>query len=312
MFRSRINHLIRAYPSLNLRIEVHRDQHKALALLPGLRYDDISYTGQPDLQRLMNIMGRVEHASMYDTNHSFLDYQSLSHKGIGSYAKGLIMEIRRHFYETTTPKSPMQVSLKLTGMMDTMYTIRTSATFGGRQKASIMIKSCNALVHRESGLTEQIPEWWRHKFLRLLPTIPDNYRPIEPPNCVGKTFSHHVVVPLRDTDTSGRTRHPSYVRYFTDNISIAANRNFYPALSNMLHDYYTMRISVLHFSPSVWGDSLIVETFQDLENELKLHCFVSKGGHIKWYGCLEFYEIMFEPEVEPFPYMLNYHERKGS
>ncbi|RUS68668.1 hypothetical protein EGW08_023569 [Elysia chlorotica] len=312
MFRSRINHLIRAYPSLNLRIEVHRDQHKALALLPGLRYDDISYTGQPDLQRLMNIMGRVEHAAMYNTTNPFLDYQSLSRKGIGSYSKGLIMEIRRHFYETTTPKSPMQISLKLTGMMDTMYTIRTSATFGGRQKASIMMKSCNTLVHRESGLTEQIPDWFREKFLHLLPEIPDNYRPVEPPNCIGKTFSHHVVVPLRDTDSSGRTRHPSYVRYFTDNISIAANKNFYPALANMLHDYYTMRLSVVHFSPSVWGDSLLVETFQDPKDELKLHCFVCKNGNINWYGCLEFYEVMFQPEVEPFPFMLEYPSKMGS
>ncbi|CAL1529116.1 unnamed protein product [Lymnaea stagnalis] len=306
MFRSRINHLLRAYPSLNLRVEVHKDQHKALALLPGLRFDDISHTGQPDLHRLMNIIGRVEHAALYENMNSFLDYQNLNRKGIGSYTRAIVMEIRRHFYETTTPKSPIQVSLRLTGMMDTMYTVRSSATFGGRQRASIMVKSCNSLVHRESGLTEQIPDWWRLKFLRLLPEMPDNYRPVQPPDSVGKTFSHNVLVPLRDTDTSGRTRHPSYTRYFQDNISIAASHNFYPNLANMLHDYYVMRISVVHFSPSVWGDSLVVETFQDPKDELKLHCFISKDGSIKWYGCLEYYEAMCEPEVETPAYMLKY------
>lgn len=39
----------RSYPSLNLRIEVHKDQHKAIAILPGLRYDDITYTGMYQL-----------------------------------------------------------------------------------------------------------------------------------------------------------------------------------------------------------------------------------------------------------------------
>ncbi|XP_005095002.1 uncharacterized protein LOC101859847 [Aplysia californica] len=306
MFRSRINHLIRCYPSLNLRIEVHKEQHKALALLPGLRYDDINHTGQPDLHRLLNIIGRVEHASLYDKSLAFLDYQNLNRKGIASYAKGVVMEIRRHFYETTTPKSPIQVSLKLTGMMETMYTIRSSATFGGRHRASIMVKSCNSLVHRESGLAEKIPDWWRLKFLRLLPEMPDNYRPVMPPDCLGKTFSHHVVVPLRDTDTSGRTRHPSYVRYLIDNISIAAYRNFFPALANSMHDFYIRRVSMVHFSPSVWGDSLVVESFLDPLDELMIHCFVSKDGEIKWYGCLEYYENTSIPEQEPIPYQLNY------
>lgn len=199
-----------------------------------------------------------------------------------------------------------KVSLKLTGMMDTMYTVRCSATFGGRQRASIMVKTCNTMVHRESGLTEQIPDWWRLKFLRLLPEMPDNYRPIQPPDCVGQIFTHHVLVPLRDTDTSGRTRHPSYTRYFIDNISIAANKKFYQHLTNMLQDYYVMRISMVHFAPSVWGDSLIVETFQDPDDELKIHCFISKEGSIKWYGCLEYYEALCEPDLDPPAYMLKF------
>ncbi|CAG5123279.1 unnamed protein product [Candidula unifasciata] len=305
MYRSRINHLLRAYPSLNLRIEVHKDQHKALALLPGLRYDDINYTGQPDLHRLMNIIDRVEHAALYDHTLSFLDYHNLSKRGIGSYNKGIVMEIRRHFYEITTPKSPIQISLKLTGMMGTMFTVCSSATFGGRQRASIMLKSCNSLVHRESGLSEHIPEWWALKFLRLLPEVPDNYRPVQPPDSVGKTFSYHVVVTLRDTDTNGKTQHASYIRFFIDNVSIAASQNFYSNLTK-IHDYYTMRISAIHFSPSVWGDSLAIETFQDPTDELKIHCFINKEGVIKWYGCLEYYEVMSEPELEPPAFMRKY------
>ena len=35
----------RAYPSLNLRIEVDKQHHEAHVNMPGLRYDDIDYTG---------------------------------------------------------------------------------------------------------------------------------------------------------------------------------------------------------------------------------------------------------------------------
>lgn len=199
-----------------------------------------------------------------------------------------------------------QVSLSLTGMMETMFTIHSSATFGGRQRASIMLKTCSKLVHRESGLEEKIPAWWRAKFLPLLPKSPDNYKPVDPPDFIGKTFSHHVVVPLQDTDSSGRTRHPSYARYFFDNISIAANKNFYLQFSNKLHEHFVRRISMVHFEPTLWGDSLTVETFSDPDDDMMIHCFVSKGGMMCWYGCLEYYKYLYEAPAMENPYMMNY------
>ena len=180
--------------------------------------------------------------------------------------------------------------MKLTGFLDTMYTVRTSATFGGRQKASIMLRSCNSLVHRESGLKEKIPDWWRVKFLRHLPGSHDIYRPIEPPDYVGKTFEHKIVVPLRDTDTSGRLHHPSFVKYFIDNISIAAHRNFFPTLTNRNLDFCIKRLSMVHLSPTVIGDELCVESFVDPQYKSMIHCLVSKDDTLTWYGCLEYYE----------------------
>lgn len=38
-------YLPRAYPSLNLRIDVDQQHHQAHVNLPGLRYDDIDHTG---------------------------------------------------------------------------------------------------------------------------------------------------------------------------------------------------------------------------------------------------------------------------
>ena len=42
----------RAYPSLNLRIEVDKEHHQAHVNMPGLRYDDIDYTGTIPMWRV--------------------------------------------------------------------------------------------------------------------------------------------------------------------------------------------------------------------------------------------------------------------
>jgi hypothetical protein len=47
----------------------------------------------------------------------------------------------------------------------------------------------------------------------------------------------------------------------------------------------------------MFGDALTVETFENPEEEeLRLHCFISKGGSLQWYGCVEFFAPM--PELE--------------
>ena len=78
------------------------------------------------------MIGRVEHAAMYNRPLPFLDYQNLNKAGLASYCKGVVMEIRRHFYETTTAKSPIQVIYKKEIFLNSS---RTSCT-----------KKCNNLI----------------------------------------------------------------------------------------------------------------------------------------------------------------------
>ena len=197
--------------------------------------------------------------------------------------------------------------MKLTGFLDSMWTLRTCASFGGRRRASIMVKSCNTLVHRESGLKENIPDWWKMKFITQLPDVHDNYRCIQPPNFVGKSYKYDLVVPLGDTDTSGRTRHASYVKYFIDNITIASHRNFFSILSTTIQDFIIKRLSMVHLSPTLIGDTLTVECFVDPQDEMMIHCFVSKDDLISWYGCLEYYQNTMEgPEFEPISHWMDY------
>ncbi|XP_076449887.1 uncharacterized protein LOC143286164 [Babylonia areolata] len=289
---SRLQRLLRAYPSLNLRMEVDKQQHEAHVNLPGLRYDDIDYTGQPSVWRLLNTIGRAEHAAFYN-NTSYLKYTKLHDQGIGTYGAELTMEFGRHFYEVTTPKSPMQVKLNVIGIADTSFTTCMSVMVGGRLKPSVQVKSLNILRHRDSGLVEQVPQWWRTYFTNFLPRIPEKPVVASPPREMGQTFSHHLVVPYNDTNTSGHTRHPMYVRYLFDNMSIAFNRFKYKKFTGDLADYQVRRLSLLSYGSTCFGDALTVETFENpAEEELKLHCCISKDGMIQWYGCVEFFKPM--------------------
>lgn len=195
-----------------------------------------------------------------------------------------------HFYEVTTPKAPVQIKLNVIGIFDTSFTTSISATFGGRLKPSILIKNLNCLIHRESGLIEKVPEWWRTHFSNFLPALQEKPVVKDPPEHIQNTFSHHLTVPLSDTDTGGRTRHPMYMRYFFDNISIASNRGFYRKFPGALSDYCVHKMSMAYYDSTHWGDALTVETFESKEEEeLRLHCFTCMNGQVKWYGCIEFF-----------------------
>nr|KAG5696603.1 hypothetical protein BaRGS_034064 [Batillaria attramentaria] len=197
--------------------------------------------------------------------------------------------IGSHFYEVTTPKAPIQLKLNVIGIADTSFTTCISMMVGGRLKPSIIIKNLNSVLHRESGLVEQVPMWWRTHFSNYLPKFPEKPVILNPPEVVGQTFSHHLTVPYSDTDTSGKTRHPMYMRYFFDNMSIASNRGFYRKFTDT-HEHQVRRMFMVSYGTSQWGDALTVETFENPEEEdLKVHCFVGKNGQIQWYGCIEFF-----------------------
>lgn len=189
----------------------------------------------------------------------------------------------------------MQVKLNVIGISNSSFTTCMSVTVGGRLKPSVQVKSLNILRHRESGLVEQVPDWWRQHFSNFLPKYPQKPLVPDPPAEIGRTFAHHLTVPFSDTDTSGHTRHPMYLRYLFDNMSIATNRCFYEKFTSDLDQYLVRKISLVLYGSSQFGDALTVETFENPEEEdLKLHCFIGKNGCIQWYGCVEFFPRVTE------------------
>ncbi|XP_041376315.1 uncharacterized protein LOC121388862 [Gigantopelta aegis] len=292
MFKGGLQRLIRAYPSLNLRIEVSKQQHEANVVLPGLRFEDIIFTGQPDIWRLYDMMGRVEFASFFN-EYPFLNYTTLYSLGLGSVTKAVNLEVRSHFYELTTPKSPLDMSMKLIHIGENSFTILTELRCGGRQRPSIKVKSLYVLFNRKDGSKQAVPDWWREHFSKHVSHSdgrPFFITPFEKPN---QTYSHVFTVPLVDTDVRLRTRCASYVRYFLDNASVASYKDFYSNISTSFHEFHIKKLCMLYRAPSSWGDTLTAETWEDPDDLLTLHCEVSDKGHRRWYGSMSFHSEIF-------------------
>lgn len=275
-----------------MRINVNRLRNKVDVVLPGLRYDDLDNAGLPDIWRMYDMISRVEFAAFFHNDSSFLDYASLLGNNVMTIMKAVRMDIRSSFYETTTPKAPLGISMKLSHIGDHSFMTTAGMLCGGKMKPSIYLRNVHAVVSADKLKTCSLPEWWLQKHEKNL-TEPVKPYLIDPPAVPSKTYDHIFTVPLIDADVHGRTRCASYVRYFIENASIASWKDFYPQTSTKFHNYCISRISMLYFGPSTWGDTLISKTWEDDIKPYTLHCNIIKDGKPVWYGCFEFHPEIF-------------------
>lgn len=246
--------------------------------------------GQPDLWRVYDMIGRVETAAMYN-DVSFLDFDVLHKQSISTIMKAVKMEFKSDFYEITTPKAPIEVTIKLKYVGDKTMITWSEAMCGGKMKPSIKIQNMHHAIDTNTRQPTVLPDWWKDKFSPDLPeftpfSVEPNVRPLD-------THVHMFAVPLSDADTSGHTRCASYVRYFIDNASIASSRSFYKNIANSFHEFHIKKMSMLYFHPSKWGQTLTSETWEDDKKRLKLHCIVRKDEIPVWYGNMEFFPEVF-------------------
>lgn len=295
LFYKSIKRFLRAYPSLKLRINVNAARNEVDVVMPGLRYDDIDFTGQPDTWRIFDMVNRIENAAFFN-EESFLKYDQLYMSKHISFVKACKYEAKSTFYQTTTPKTPLDVSIKLAGVGDTSFSTVSEVACGGDLKPSIRIKNLHTLVHLSERKKTPLPNWWKKEFEGLLQenkaTSLLNVLPQPRPLL---TFRHEFAVPLHDTDFSAHTRCASYFRYFVENASLASHRGFYQKIKNSFHDFHIKRVIMLYVSPSCWGDSLVSETWEG-EAPLTLHCMICKKDNpqeIVWYGEMDMFSEVF-------------------
>ncbi|KAL4234946.1 hypothetical protein ACF0H5_006588 [Mactra antiquata] len=288
--------LHRAYPSLNLKVNVNKDQNTVHIVLPGLRFDDIDHTGQPNMVTVFDMMSHVETAAL-GNQKSFLDYLALRQKNLRIYVKACVMDIHSNFYETTTPKAPLDIQVKLTNIGNTTITTTNELYCGGKLNPSIRTRSVYALINKKTNEAESVPEWWRSRFSPLI-TSSENKLMVMPSKKVEPAHVNHVTIPLHDTDHNERTRCASYLRYFTENTSIASRKEKLKHIQSTFHEFHIKRMSMLYWGPTQWGDSLLSETWQE-NNPRTIMCQISKDNHPVWFGKMELHDSVFGlPDLE--------------
>lgn len=273
-------------------IHVNKDQNGVQVVLPGLRFDDIDHTGQPNMPTVFDMMSHVETAS-FGHEPSFLDYLGLRQQNYRVYAKACIMDIGSQFYETTTPKAPLDIQVKLTDIGHSTFTTTNEVFCGGSLSPSIRTRSVYAFTGKTMGKAEPMPEWWKNRFIPQLPMPPPHGKVfVSPSQKVDPTHMASFTVPLNDTDHNERTRCASYLRYFTENTSVASRKELLKHIKSSFHEFHIKRLSMLYFGPTYWGDFLTSTTWQD-DNPLQILCEISKDEKPMWFGRMELYDKVF-------------------
>lgn len=245
---------------------------------------------------VFDMMSHVETAA-FGNQQSFLDYLAIRQKNLRIYVKACIMDINSNFYETTTPKAPLDIQVKLTDIGNTTITTTNELYCGGKLSPSIRTRSVYAIINKKTNQAEQVPDWWRNRFSPFISKSANKLH-VMPLKKVEPTHLNHFTIPLSDTDHNERTRCASYMRYFTENTSIASRKEQLKHIKSTFREFHIKRMSMLYWGPTQWGDVLTSETWQQ-ENPLTIFCQISKQGQPVWFGMMDLFESVFGlPDLE--------------
>lgn len=244
------------------------------------------------------MMNSVEAAAFY--NHdSYLDHSSLLKQNYTTITKACIVEVKKDFYEVVTPKGPIEVSSRLTRIGKSSFNTSVELFCGGKMKPSVICKNVHTIINMHKQNVEEIPEWWKNRFEPEIEDEPDKVKKHEVMVTAlprpAQTFLNAFSIPLSETDIMHITRCASYLQYFIENVSIASHRRFYKNLQSSFHEFHIKRVQLLYLQPSLWGDTLISESWEDEKNPLTLHCQISREQDRVpvWYGCMDLYPEVF-------------------
>jgi len=247
---------------------------------------------------MFDIMSHVETAA-FGHEPSFLDYMAMRNQNLRIFVKASVMEIGSEFYETTTPKAPLGVNVRLLSIGNTTFTVLNELFCGGKLKPSIRTRSVYAVMNQKTGKVEATPEWWRNRFVRCVDVKQSNKLLVTPVQKKSEsTHKSEITIPLGDTDHNERTRCSSYLRYFNENTSVASRKALLTHIQSTFHEFHVKRLSMLYFGPTYWGDTLTSETWQ-ADKPLQIMCEISKNNVPVWFGNMELYDKVYGlPELE--------------
>ena len=242
------------------------------------------------MSTVFDIISHVETAAV-GQEPAFVDYLKLRSQDLRQYIKACVMDIHSDFYEVTTPKAPLDITITLTSAGKSSYTTLSKLSCGGRMAPTITVENKHILVHKPTASIRELPDWWKKLYANDL----TNHRPkleVIPATKPDFSFPTSVLVPLSDTDHNERTRCASYLRYFMDNTSVASRTGFYEHIKSTFHSFHIKRLSMYYYHASFWGDDLKAETWQ-MNDPHNIHCLISRSSAPIWYGKMELHESVF-------------------
>lgn len=249
---------------------------------------------------MFDIMSHVETAA-FGNEPSFIDYLAIRNQNLRIFVKASVMEIGSDFYETTTPKAPLDVNVRLYDIGNTTFTVVNELSCGGKLKPSIRTRSVYAVINKKTGKIEPTPDWWRRRFVPLAECKSQNKQLISPVEKSGPTYRSEFTIPLNDTDHNERTRCSSYLNYFNESTSVASRKELLKHIKSSFHEFHVKRLSMLYFGPTGWGDTLTAETWQS-ELPLQILCEIRKDNVPVWFGKMDLHERVYGfPELETKP-----------
>ncbi|XP_078661782.1 uncharacterized protein LOC144905848 [Branchiostoma floridae x Branchiostoma belcheri] len=152
-------------------------------------------------------------------------------------------------------------------------------------------------INKETRRPKPLPDWAIEQYSHLtsLPR-PAVVQPFDMSN-VKPAFVYPVTVPPSDIDLNMHTNQSQYVRYCFNCAAAAAKRGAYSIISGDLLDYDLRSVDLLYQKESQEGDTLRIESWEDIREPDTIKFQVKKGDD-NILQCKMSFHIPSVPDIE--------------
>ena len=227
----------------------------------------------------------------FDTDGSFLDMHQIS-KDYIFFNVCMTARIEQMFYQISTPKYPLTISMQLTHLGRTSFTIVYSIGSPGNGTYAT-VKILGVFVDKKTRRPTSLPQWWKEKYsLIQSPSQPPNVYGLKRPVC---SISFPVSINYSDTDENCHTTCPFYMRMCYDAFVDGTMRKAYKRINDEDTSRGVKTLELVFKKESLLGDDLNVHSWEtDRHDVRELGFEITNGTEICVQAKMEFYKTMYD------------------
>ena len=202
------------------------------------------------------------------------------------------IRIEQRFYQISTPKYPLTISMQLTHLGRTSFTIVYSIGSPGNGTYAT-VKILGVFVDKKTRRPTSLPQWWKEKYsLIQSPSQPPNVYGLKRPEC---SISFPVSINYSDTDENCHTTWPFYMRMCYDAFVDGTMRKAYKRINDEDASRGVKTLELVFKKESLLGDDLNVHSWEtDRHDVRELGFEITKGTEICVQAKMEFYKTMYD------------------